>query len=36
MQHYMLEKIDGTKITVSTLKVGAITGVVSAADLIKI
>ena len=31
-----VRKIDGTKITVSTLKVGAITGVVSAADLIKI
>lgn len=31
-----VRKVDGTKITVSTLKVGTITGVVSAADLIKI
>ena len=31
-----VRKVNGTKITVSTLKIGAITGIVNAADLIKV
>ena len=31
-----VRKVDGTNITVSTLKIGAITGVVNATDLIKL
>ena len=31
-----VRKVDGTNITVSTLKIGAITGIVNATDLIKL